>query len=185
MASFQKYFLAIVPEGELQEKATSLKEVLKDQFNIKYALKSPAHITLKMPFTYNEAKEDYLIGRLQEFLLNYLPLELTIGGIGTFSNRVVFLKVEGNEDLYTLQHNLKIFCKRELKLNDELSDRNFHPHMTMAFKDLRKNPIPNIIKVLNEQPIFEKIVISQIFLLKRVNGRWFAYKSIEFGNKSQ
>jgi 2'-5' RNA ligase len=71
MASLQKYFLALVPEGNLQEKATSLKEMLKEQFNIKYALKSPAHITLKMPFSYNEAKEEYLIERLKEFLKDY------------------------------------------------------------------------------------------------------------------
>ncbi|MBN3521375.1 RNA 2',3'-cyclic phosphodiesterase [Algoriphagus lutimaris] len=185
MASFQKYFLAIVPDGELQEKATALKLELKDRFNIKYALKSPAHITLKMPFTYNEAKEDYLIERLQEFMIHYSPLELTIGGIDTFGNRVVFLKVKGNEDLFQLQTNLKTFCKRELKLNDELSDRNYHPHMTLAFKDLKKNPIPNIIKVLDSQPIFEKIVVRQLFLLKRANGRWFTHRSVDFGEKNK
>lgn len=182
MASFQKYFLALVPEGELQEKATSLKEMLKERFNIKYALKSPAHITLKMPFTYNEAREDYLEQRLKEFLKDYEPLELIIGGVRKFGDRVVYLNVEAKDDLYLLQKNLKTFCKRELNIVDELSDRNFHPHMTIAFKDLKKNQLPNIIKALEEQPILEKFVPDQIFLLKRVNGMWINYKKINFGS---
>jgi 2'-5' RNA ligase len=183
MASLQKYFLALVPEGNLQEKATSLKEMLKEQFNIKYALKSPAHITLKMPFSYNEAKEEYLIERLKEFLKDYQPLEMTVGGVRTFGDRVVYLNVDANEDLYQLQINLKNFSKRELNLNDELSDRNFHPHMTVAFKDLKKNHLPNIIKALESQPIMEKFVSKQLFLLKRVERRWIIYRKIDFGDE--
>ncbi len=181
MASFQKYFLALVPEGDLQEKATSLKEMLKERFNIKYALKSPAHITLKMPFSYNEAKEDYLEQKLSEFLIDYQSMELTIGGIRTFGDRVVFLNVDAKDDLFLLQKNLKTFCKQELKLVDELSDRNFHPHMTLAFKDIKKNQVPNIINALEEYPILEKFVSNKLFLLKRVDGRWKIYRKIYFG----
>lgn len=181
MANFQKYFIALVPEGEIQEKATSLKEMLKERFNIKYALKSPAHVTLKMPFSFNEVKEDYLEQRLKEFLKDYQSLELTIGGVRKFGDRVVYLNVDANEDLFLLQKHLKNFCKRELKLNDELSDRNFHPHMTIAFKDLKKIPVPNIIKALEEQPILEKFVTNQLFLLKRVGGQWVINRKIDFG----
>ncbi|WP_296703692.1 2'-5' RNA ligase family protein [Algoriphagus sp.] len=183
MASFQKYFLALVPEGDLQEKATSLKEMLKERFNIKYALKSPAHITVKMPFTYNEAKEDDLEKKLKQFLNDYRPLELIIGGVRTFGDRVVYLNVDAKDDLFNLQKNLKTFCKRELNIVDELSDRNFHPHMTLAFKDLKKNQVPNIIKTLEERPILEKFVSKQIFLLKRVDGRWINYKKVEIGGE--
>jgi len=70
MKVIQKYFLAIVPIGEIQRAATALKDELKEQLNIKYALKSPAHITLKMPFSYNEAKEKVLVEKLENFLSN-------------------------------------------------------------------------------------------------------------------
>jgi len=183
MASFQKYFIALVPDGELQEKATSLKELLKERFNIKYALKSPAHITLKMPFSFNEAKEDYLEFRIKDFLKEYRPLKLIVGGIRTFGDRVVYLNVEAKEDLNFLQKNLKNFCKRELKLSDELSDRNFHPHMTIAFKDLKKIPVPNIIKALEELPVLEEINFNQLSLLKRIEGKWQIIKTIDLGGK--
>lgn len=180
MASFQKYFLAVVPEGELQVRLTNLKELLRERFGIKYALKSPAHVTLKMPFTFNEAKEENLINRLTMFLSSYEEFPLAISGVKTFGYRVVYLGIEQSQELIELQKNLKQFCKKELKLIDELSDRNFHPHMTMAFKDLKKTPIPNIIKVLNEKPVLEKFVVNQLFLLKRIDGRWDICKKIPF-----
>lgn len=179
MASFQKYFLAIVPEGELQDRLTAIKLELKEEFNIKYALKSPAHITLKMPFTYNEAKEDFLIEKLQSFAMNFLPFDLGIGGVDTFGDRVIFIKVEESLELINLQKKLREFSKKELKLVEELSDRNFHPHMTMAFKDLKKTPRQNIIEVVERKPISEKIVISQFFLLKRAEGRWNIHQTID------
>lgn len=181
MASFQKYFLALVPEGELQERATALKMQLKEEFSIKYALKSPAHITLKMPFTYNEAKEEVLISALTKFLKEYHEINMKVGGVGTFGDRVVYLKIEAGEDLFDLQRNLKSFCKKELNLVDELSDRNFHPHMTIAFKDLKKGQAPNILKVLEEQPITYDFIARHLFLLKRDNGRWIIKEKIEFG----
>jgi 2'-5' RNA ligase len=67
MKIMQKYFLALVPEGEIAEKALQIKENIREQFNVKYALKSPSHITLKMPFSYNEAKENYLRANLEDF----------------------------------------------------------------------------------------------------------------------
>ncbi|MBN3584722.1 2'-5' RNA ligase family protein [Algoriphagus aestuarii] len=181
MANFQKYFLAIVPEGELQGRLTDLKELLRDRFGIKYALKSPAHVTLKMPFSFNEAKEDYLLDQLKNFLSNHEEFTLTISGIHTFGNRVVYLGIENSQELLSLQKNLLRFCRIELKLIEELSDKNYHPHLTMAFKDLKKTPIPNIIKVLNEKPIYEEIGIKHLFLLKRVDGRWVVCKNIPLG----
>ncbi|MBN7814226.1 2'-5' RNA ligase family protein [Algoriphagus pacificus] len=181
MASFQKYFLALVPEGDLQERVTALKMQLKEEFNCKYALKSPAHVTLKMPFSYNEAKEESLIQSLSDFLKNYKEISLKVGGVGTFGDRVIYLKIDAGEDLFDLQRELKLYCKRELKLVDELSDRNFHPHMTIAFKDLKKAQIPNILEVLKMKSISYDFVSSQLFLLKRENRRWEIIKKIDFG----
>lgn len=52
-----KYFLAIVPDEAICDEVTILKEQLRDSFGLKYALRSPPHITLKMPFVHNEKKK--------------------------------------------------------------------------------------------------------------------------------
>lgn len=172
MKVMQKYFLAIVPTGDIQESATSLKLLLKEQMNIKYALKSPAHITLKMPFSYNEAKEDYLIEKLSTFLSRKENFKLQVNGTGTFGRRVIFWKIEADSKLYELQESIKSFCKRELNLVDELSDRNFHPHMTIAFKDVKERDFETVLDLISSQEISQTFQVNAVVLLKRIGGRW-------------
>jgi len=55
--------------------------------------------------------------------------------------------------------------------------------MTIAFKDLKKIPVPNIIKALEELPVLEEINFNQLSLLKRIEGKWQIIKTIDFGGK--
>ncbi len=180
MKVMQKYFLAIVPEGGFQEQVTQLKLEIRDRFEAKYALKSPAHITLKMPFVYNEAKETRLIEKLGDFLQNYVPFDLEVKGVNTFGERVIYLGVEAGQDLYDLQEALKSYCKKELNLVDELSDRNYHPHMTVAFKDIKKSRFQNILHYIKIHDLTCKFTISHLALLKRVKGRWEVHTKLHF-----
>lgn len=173
----QKYFLAIVPNGPIQESATSLKHYLKEQMNVKYALKSPAHITLKMPFSYNEAKEVILIEKLSAFFSFQKSLQIRVNGTDTFGKRVIFWKVESDAKLYELQDSIKNFCKRELNLIDELSDRNYHPHMTIAFKDVKEIVFDQVQAVVTAQSVDLMLQVSSIELLKRIDNKWLIYHS--------
>ncbi|WP_158531187.1 2'-5' RNA ligase family protein [Algoriphagus chordae] len=177
----QKYFLAIVPEGVFQERVTNLKLEIKDRYQAKYALKSPAHITVKMPFIFNEAKEDKLLEKLRSFVAGYQPMEIAIKGVKTFGERVIYLGVKADQNLFDFQNELKTYCKRELNLVDELSDRNYHPHMTIAFKDLKKSQFQNILRLAVETEIAAELQVSHIVLLKRVNGTWSSYKKLDLG----
>ncbi|WPR75131.1 2'-5' RNA ligase family protein [Algoriphagus sp. NG3] len=176
----QKYFLAIVPEGGFQEQVTQLKLEIRDRFEAKYALKSPAHITLKMPFVYNEAKEIRLIEKLGDFLVNYVPFDLEVKGVSTFGERVIYLGVEAGQGLYDFQEALKTYCKKELNLIDELSDRNFHPHMTVAFKDIKKSRFQNILQYARKYNLTCKLTVSHLALLKRIDGRWEVQRKLHF-----
>lgn len=180
MKVMDKYFLALLPPKEILDRVHQIKQKLQEEYGIKYALKSPPHITLKMPFSYNEAKEDRLVGRLREFAACKEPFPLRITGVGTFGSRVIFLGVERSETLLQLQHDLIVFCKRELHLVDELSDRNFHPHMTVAFKDLKKPNFAKALAFVNERKFDADFLVSSFTLLKRADGRWGAKKEVGF-----
>ncbi|MEX2592989.1 MAG: 2'-5' RNA ligase family protein [Anditalea sp.] len=170
---FQKYFIAIVPEGQLQEDVTDLKLQLKEKFNLKYALKSPAHITLKMPFSWNAAKEDNLKSRLRQFFNQQSGFELRLNGIGKFSRRVIYVKVGGQlADLKVLQENLASTCKANLKLKVELSDYAYHPHMTLAFKDLKDQFFEEYISFLRSIGFHDTLEVKEVALLKKEIGRW-------------
>lgn len=177
----QKYFLAIVPDGPIQVKSTEIKNEIREKFNVKYALKSPAHVTLKMPFSYNEAKEEKLIQLLRNHLMPVEPFPVSFGGVDTFGKRVIFLKVKSDDRLHKLQSGMKDFCKRELNLVDELSDRNFHPHMTIAFKDLKETHFDTILNLIKEQEVNGDFHVDRITILKRIDGRWISLEELKFG----
>ncbi len=180
MKIMKKYFLALVPEGHVQELATSLKLEIREKFNVKYALKSPAHVTLKMPFIYNEVKEHYLIARIQDFVLNYKQFPITIGGVNTFGKRVIYWGVKSDNQLMEFQSSLKVFCRRELRLKEELSDVNFQPHVTLAFKDIKLKYFEDILKYIQERPIKEEIMLTDLTLLKKLDNRWFSAEKFSF-----
>jgi 2'-5' RNA ligase len=173
----QKYFIAIVPEGEIQEKAADLKLQLKEKFNLKYALRSPAHVTLKMPFLWNEAKEDRLRSELGLFFQGQLPFRLKFKGIGKFSDRVIYMKVSENKALRRLQTELTMMCKIQLNLAQELSDYAYHPHMTIAFKDLKKGRFEEYFEFIKSKSFSRQMKVDHIALLKREDGRWAVLQS--------
>jgi 2'-5' RNA ligase len=170
--SIGKYFIAIVPEGEIQENATQLKLMLKQEFNIKYALKSPSHVTLKMPFSWNEAKEDKLKGLLKSFFEDIEPFEISYSGFDRFGKRVIFVKIKEEPALFSLQHSLSQYCKRELKLVVELSDKAYHPHMTLAFKDIKPAQFDTYWSFIKKQRFYASESVKNVALLKRIEGSW-------------
>jgi 2'-5' RNA ligase len=180
--SIGKYFIAIVPEGEIQQNATELKLKLKENFNLKYALKSPAHITLKMPFHWNEAKEDRLNGLLESFFEKIKAFDLKYSGFDRFGRRVIFIKTKEEPALFSLQLKLSKFCKTDLKLVEELSDRAYHPHMTLAFKDLKATQFDTYWDFIKKQKFDAKQEVKDIALLKRSEGRWVVMSKFQLNN---
>jgi 2'-5' RNA ligase len=172
MKVLQKYFLALVPPSDILEKVNEIKIALREQFGIKYALKSPPHVTLKMPFNYSEAKEDRLREMLEVPLKEQRSFPVTISGVGAFGNRVVYLNITPSEELVGLQSAISKFCKTQLHLVEELSDRSYHPHMTVAFKDLKASQFQEVFDFVSSRKIELEFVAEEVTILKRTDGKW-------------
>ena len=170
--NLHKYFLAIVPAGEVQEKATELKFKLRETFNLRYALRSPAHITIKMPFLWNESKEERLKHRLASFFQNQPEFPLKLKGIGKFGRRIIFVKVREQPLLVELQRNLVQMCKAKLNLKLELSDEAYHPHMTLAFKDMKAPLFDSYFDFLKDLDVNYSVEVKEVALLKKNGGKW-------------
>lgn len=177
----EKYFIALVPEGKLQEKATEIKLDLREKFNIKYALKSPAHITVKMPFLWNEHKEEKLIRELSSFASSRDCFELRLRGFWKFGNRVIFIDVVPNPLLQSLQSELAAYCKTRLNLVQELSDRNYTPHMTVAFKDIKAQNFDTYWKYVKRLSFDERFPVNNLALLKKISGKWEVLAKVSLG----
>lgn len=133
------YFLAIIPPTPIYEEALAQKQYFKEHYKSKASLNSPPHITLHMPFRWKEKDEAELSTQLNDFSKNLGPVNIKLENFSSFPPRVIFINVVLNQELDNLQKNLKRFCKRVLNLfNADYKELPFHPHLTVAFRDLKK-----------------------------------------------
>ena len=180
-----KYFIGLLLPPAFEFQINMLKQGIEAQFQVKFALLSPAHLTLKMPFRYKEAKEKELGLRLTTLLETQAPFQLQLAGIGHFGRRNIHQQVAPSESLVQLQTMLRSFCKRSLHLVEELSDRNFQPHVTLAYKDLKPTHFEEVLAFARENAGHGVFLVEQAYLLKKVEGRWKAVAPLIFGGNSE
>lgn len=175
-----KYFLAIVPPTQLFNEIEALKKEIAENYHIKGALLSPAHITLHMPFEFEEGKEQKLIGCLSDFSFDSC-FEINLTGYHCFEPRVVFINVEKTEELSMLQKQLVSHLKKNLNIFNQAEDmRGFHPHITIAYRDLKK-PVFYQIWEKYQNKSFEKTFNCQSFwLLKKDKKQWKLLQEFSF-----
>ena len=144
-------------------------------FGSKGALRSPAHITLHMPFEWKEEKETLLIEKLSEFKFEGL-LSIKLHDFSCFEPRVVFIDVAPNESLNELQKSLVKHAKLNLNLFNQANDmRGFHPHITIAFRDLKKAKFYEAWEHFKGQKFIEEFDIRNFCLLKQNDNLWENY----------
>lgn len=170
--SVKKYFIAIVIPEPFQTQIMDLKEVVKNKFNSKGALRSPAHITLHMPFEWKEEKENVLVSTLQQFTFKE-NFTVDLQNFACFEPRVVFIDVVKSELLHKLQSELMVYAQRNLKLFNQVNDmRGFHPHVTIAFRDLKKEKFYEALNYFKAQTYKASFPIKSFCLLKHSDNEW-------------
>lgn len=160
---FKDYFIAIIPPSPIYEEANALKHYFSGEYHSRASLNSPPHITLHMPFEWKEEKEKLLVEKLNAFINGIEKTQVNIIGFDCFKPRVIFLNVEKTHALAKLQRELELFCRRSFQLfNAQYRDLPFHPHLTLAFRDLKK---PAFEKAWGE---FERKEFAASFLTERI-----------------
>lgn len=171
------YFLALIPGEPIKAEVMAFKKEVEVKFNSKAALRSPPHITLHMPFKWKTAKEDELVEKLSGFRFDQYPLTVDLDGFDFFEPRVVFVNVIKNEPLTKLQKELNAYIRRHLKIfNADYKDRGFHPHMTIAFRDLKKSVFPEAKACYEHRAYVRSFEVSDFCLLKHDGRQWEEWK---------
>lgn len=172
----QKYFIAIVPPDPLLSSIQEIKQAIFGDYGTKGALRSPGHITLHMPFSWEEEKEEKLIAELSAFTF-HAPVQIQLKDYACFEPRVVFINVLENASLEALQHALVKHVKQKLQLFNQSDDmRGFHPHVTVAFRDLKKPVFYQLWEKYKTEHFAAEFECSSLCLLKHNNQRWDVYR---------
>ena len=173
----KQYFVAIIPPPPAFEEALALKEYFKVKYGSKAALNSPPHITLHMPFLWNEEKEARLVTSLREFARRHDPIKVCLDNFSSFPPRVIFMNVAESDALSELQKRLHRFFKVELDIyNANYKSRPYHPHLTLAFRDLRKAQYFSAWEEFSMKEFKAEFMADKIALLKHNGKRWDVLK---------
>ncbi len=177
--SEQLYFIAIVPDNPVQMELMEFKNISKEKFNTRKSLNSPAHITIVPPFKYNPVNENLLKKSLQSSLTKTRPFYININGFNKFGTKVIFVDVEDNENLKRLKEQVTFGLVNDLKLNISLPN-NFHPHITVAFRDLSPQMFPMAWSYFSNIEYQRICKVNSICLLKHNGRNWDITKNIGF-----
>lgn len=175
------YFIAIVPPEHLNQEIEEIKNYIYSKYNSKASLRSPAHITMHMPFKWKDSKEQFLHEKLQNFAMNKDKFWVKLNGFDVFKPRVIFIKVEENEPLVELQKQLLKFVKIEMRIfNGNHKENAFHPHVTVAFRDLKKKDFFPAYEEFKDREFQSSFLADHVSLLKHNGKRWEIYKNFYF-----
>ncbi|RYY98284.1 MAG: 2'-5' RNA ligase family protein [Chitinophagaceae bacterium] len=132
------YFTALVLPAELNEQILPLKRRMQERYGCTVGLKSPAHITLLPPFWMHPTLEQELRADLDSFAATRAPLAVHTRNFSAFRPRTIFIDVLVNEALAALKVANDAWFAARPQYGARIDRRPFHPHITIATRDLRK-----------------------------------------------
>ncbi|MBS1977098.1 MAG: 2'-5' RNA ligase family protein [Bacteroidetes bacterium] len=175
-----KYFIAIIPPSPIFEECLAIKEYFRDHYGSKRALRSPSHITLHMPFLWRADRESDLLDHLKQCAEQLSPADIELKGFGCFAPRVIFIHVENTEPLVQMQRQVRKYCREELNLlNADFQEKPFHPHMTVAFRDLKKKDFPAAWNEFGSKSFDARFRTTHVTLLKHEGLKWEVHANFE------
>jgi 2'-5' RNA ligase len=132
------YYVAILAPEEIDTQVLKWKHYFREKFDCSVALRSPAHITLIPPFWMKQESEADLINTISEFSQTAVSFEIHLKDFSAFKPKVIFVDIPKNEKLEMLHDSFNRFVISKDKFPVKKDDRPFHPHITLATRDLFK-----------------------------------------------
>jgi len=173
MNEHRKYFLAWIPPEPLYTLALEEKKAIAARYNTTAALRSPPHITLHMPFLWKTKKEQDLITALLRFAAREVRVTIQFDGYGCFTPRTIFWNVVKSENVQSFHYRLQRFCRTELQLfHSTYRDLPFHPHLTLAFRDLKKPAFAEAWAAVASRPFGASFEADRFVLLRHEDRQW-------------
>lgn len=174
--SKELYLIALLPHEELREEVRELKLEMKERFNASHALKAPAHITLQMPFRRDETFEETLISALESFASGQHVFNITLNGFDAFPPRVIFLKIENHQPIADLHSAFQEMLKASLGFSEKELMSRFHPHLTIATRDLSKKMFHKAWPEFKEREFEASFTADRLHLLKHNGKHWELFR---------
>lgn len=166
------YFIAIVLPGDLNEKIIELKYMMLERFGCKVGLRSPAHITIIPPFWMDNSLEQQLKNDISSISLEQKKFPITVNNFSAFKPRTIFIDVLLNESLKAVKTKAENYLLATDRYKIKKEDRPFHPHITIATRDLQKKCFHEAWPIFEEKKFMAEWVADGLSVLIHNNKKW-------------
>lgn len=163
------YFVAIEPQAALFQKIKGIQRDFSKRFQAEKAYRNFPHITIVPPFMHDEKNESEVVGHFLKATPLSSPFTVKLNGYGSFDHKkhpVIFIKPEASEALNEIYRVFARFmdCFQFV--------RNFHPHVTVAYRDLSYENYDKAWKEYAALSFNENFEVSRIGLYKHYEQKW-------------
>jgi 2'-5' RNA ligase len=166
------YFIAIVLPEEINQSVLKLKHLMLEKFGCKVGLKSPAHITIIPPYWMTEDLEQPLLQDM-DFLSKTIPaFSLTLSRFSAFKPRTIFIDVPVPESLAFVKKTTERFFKTHTHYKAKIDNRPFHPHITIATRDLHKKAFAEAWPLFENKPFAATFEATGLSVLRHNKKDW-------------
>lgn len=173
------YFVALVLPGGLDEKILPLKKWMAENYNARVGLKSPAHITIVPPFWMEEEKQQALISDIEMISAGMTIFQISTNNFSSFAPRTLFIAVEANDNLTGLKKTADNFF-RNTTYKMKTDARPFHPHITIATRDVRRKDFWEAWEHFKDKKFTEEFTATGLSLLRHNGRTWDVVYSSTF-----
>jgi 2'-5' RNA ligase len=176
----QMYFIAHVLPAEINEDILVFKEKMFDLFGCTTGLKSPAHITLVPPFWMKKDLEESLMIHLDSFAAERKCFEVSVRDFDAFKPKTLFLQPVLTPGLSDLKVAADAFIHHYPEFGARVDERKFHPHITIATRDLRKKDFAQAWQLFENKSFFAEWKAKGISLLRHNTKNWEVVHTSKF-----
>lgn len=166
------YFIALVMPQHLNEKVLQLKQYMQQHYGCKVGLKSPGHITIVPPFWLESNKEEELLADVDAIAASSSPFNVGTNNFSAFKPKTIFIDVIKNDALNKLKEATDHFFEEQNRYDIKTDSRHFHPHITIATRDLYKKDFFEAWNYFEEKVFAEEWAVDSLSVLRHNTKFW-------------
>lgn len=174
------FYIAILCPDRINERVGKMKLWMKKEFGCVVAMKSPAHITIVPPFWMANIKQEELRKVFESFRSAIEEVAINLSGFGHFHKKVLFVNVTENLLLTEFKKEAESYFVRHFGSEIKKDDRAFHPHITVATRDVRPSAFTSAWSYFSTMELEESFTTSSLSLLKLEPGEWKILSTINW-----
>jgi 2'-5' RNA ligase len=175
------YFLAVVLPDALNAEIKGFKTHMLQEYGCKVALKSPAHITVIPPYWMELELEASLLQDVQALAAPFAPFPLKLQHFSAFKPRTLFVAVQPSEQLYRLKMAADDFFTRHTPYKAKPDSHSFHPHVTIATRDLHKKTFAEAWQFYETKHYERSFTATGLSVLRHNQKQWDIIATALFG----